>query len=52
MVMDGAVCECLYEDQGGFGLADSFIFGATLSQQDDSGDLCLVTCVSMKLNPA
>ena len=26
--------------------------GATLLQQDDNGDLCLVTCVSRKLNPA
>ena len=26
--------------------------GATRLQQDDNGDLCLVTCVSRKLNPA
>ena len=32
--------------------ASGYVIGATLSQQDDSGDLCLVMCVRMKLNPA
>ena len=31
--------------------ASGHAIGATLLQQDDKGDLCLVTCVSKKLNP-
>ena len=32
--------------------ASGHAIGVTPSQQDDNGDLCLVTCVSRKLNPS